>query len=340
MESFDDLVARLAQAEGQLMALEALNMAALNSVPPAELSILIAALEEHADAVRASFDRAGRPEQVRSAFERGVDRARCVLSAHLTPPIASNRRGSAEAVLLTAARISTFAGARLLTGASGFFFRRHGRLYLVTNRHVLVDESSGHHPDRVEIELHTDVRDLTRCTMYSMPLFRNGLSLWRDATDSGGAVDVAVIEVESHHLPVSAVLFAFDEANLDPQGEDVAVGDALMVIGFPLGFHDTVHHLAVARSASVASAYGVRFQQLGYFLTDARTHRGSSGAPVLRRRGGEPSGASLSSWQLLGVHSTRMDMRSRDLVADESLGLNCVWYADVLLTLTDAANFR
>ena len=29
-----------------------------------------------------------------------------------------------------------------------------------------------------------------------------------------------------------------------------------------------------------------------------------------------------------------MDMASRDLQLDETLGLNCAWYADVLLTLT------
>ena len=52
--------------------------------------------------------------------------------------------------------------------------------------------------------------------------------------------------------------------------------------------------------------------------------------------------ASLSSaaaglpWRLLGVHSSRMDMGDRDLVLDESLGLNCAWYADILMTLTEA----
>jgi hypothetical protein len=40
-------------------------------------------------------------------------------------------------------------------------------------------------------------------------------------------------------------------------------------------------------------------------------------------------------WKLLGVHSSRLDMGNRDLVQDESLGLNCAWYADILLTLTD-----
>jgi hypothetical protein len=34
------------------------------------------------------------------------------------------------------------------------------------------------------------------------------------------------------------------------------------------------------------------------------------------------------------VHSSRVDMGNRDLKLDESLGLNCAWYADILLTLT------
>jgi hypothetical protein len=29
-----------------------------------------------------------------------------------------------------------------------------------------------------------------------------------------------------------------------------------------------------------------------------------------------------------------MDMGSRDLQLDETLGLNCAWYADILLALT------
>jgi hypothetical protein len=30
-------------------------------------------------------------------------------------------------------------------------------------------------------------------------------------------------------------------------------------------------------------------------------------------------------------------MGNRDLVLDESLGLNCAWYANILLTLTEQA---
>jgi hypothetical protein len=47
-----------------------------------------------------------------------------------------------ESLLLTAARVSTFEQRRLLTNASGFFFERDGRLFLVTSRHVMIDEAS------------------------------------------------------------------------------------------------------------------------------------------------------------------------------------------------------
>jgi hypothetical protein len=87
----------------------------------------------------------------------------------------------------------------------------------------------------------------------------------------------------------------------------------------------------VVRQAVIASSFGLRFQGLGYFLTDARTHRGTSGAPVVMR---SQSTDPQLPWKLLGVHSARMDMAGRDLQLDETLGLNCAWYADILLTLT------
>jgi hypothetical protein len=39
---------------------------------------------------------------------------------------------------------------------------------------------------------------------------------------------------------------------------------------------------------------------------------------------------------LLGVHSAGFDVGTRDLNLDEALGLNCAWYADILLTLTES----
>jgi hypothetical protein len=108
------------------------------------------------------------------------------------------------------------------------------------------------------------------------------------------------------------------------------------VVGFPLGFHDTLHHMPVVRHAIVASSFGFRFQGEGYFLTDARTHRGTSGAPVVMRVAEPAADLGDLGWQLLGVHSSRLDVGTRDMVMDEALGLNCAWYADILLPLTNA----
>ena len=107
------------------------------------------------------------------------------------------------------------------------------------------------------------------------------------------------------------------------------------MVGFPLGFHDTLHHMPVVRHGVVASSFGLRFQGKGYFLTDARTHRGTSGAPIVMRAIRQEPTVEDLPWKLLGVHSARLDVGIRDLEIDEALGLNCAWYADILLTLTN-----
>ena len=241
-----------------------------------------------------------------------------------------------ESILLAAACVHTFDRDRPLTNASGFFFERDDRLFLVTSRHVLVDEPSKHFPDRIEIELHTDPANLAESTGFSMPLYRNGRSVWRQGRDSAGEIDVAVLEIERPALPRTAVFRAFTPAHLAGPRELVEVGTSLLVVGFPLGFHDTLHHMPVVRHAVLASSFGLRFKGQGYFLTDARTHRGTSGAPVVLRLADPQAPLRQLPWMLLGVHSARLDVGGRELALDEALGLNCAWYADILLKLTEA----
>ena len=239
-----------------------------------------------------------------------------------------------EPLLLAAARVDTFEGERLLTNASGFFFERGARLFLVTSRHVMIDEPSKHFPDRIEIELHTAADNMAHSTGFSMPLYQGGKSVWRQGSDTGGEIDVAVLEIDRKALPKTTALRAFTPEHLHDVREPVELGASLLVVGFPLGFHDALHHLPVVRHAVNASPFGLRFQGKGYFLTDARTHRGTSGAPVVMR--GHSARLGDLPWTLLGVHSSRLDVGTRDLKQDEALGLNCAWYADILLTLTES----
>jgi S1-C subfamily serine protease len=240
----------------------------------------------------------------------------------------------ADSLLLAATRVSTFVGTQLLTHASGFFFERDARLFLVTSRHVLSDPASGHAPDRIELELHTDRDNLTQSTGLSILLYHQGRAVWHQGRDTAGAIDVAVLELDRSALPADVAMCPFGLQHLLAPDATVEIGASLLVVGFPLGFHDTLHHLPVVRQAVLASAYGLRFQGEGYFLTDARTHRGTSGAPVVMRTPSTDAATEQLPWLLLGVHSARLDMGGRELGIDEALGLNCAWYADILLTLT------
>jgi len=235
-----------------------------------------------------------------------------------------------ENILLTTTAITTFSGSRSLTNASGFFFENNGSLFIVTSRHVFIDEPSAHFPDRIEIELHIDHSNATRSVRYSIPLYQDKRALWLQGTDSAGAIDVAVIKIEPTALPKEAVYAAFTPKHLYDTLETIGIGTPMLIIGFPLGFHDTLHHLPVARHAINASSFALRFQGQGYFLTDARTHRGTSGAAVVMRA--DQLDGELP-WKLMGIHSSRMDV-TRDTQIDEALGLNCAWFPDILLTLT------
>lgn len=237
-----------------------------------------------------------------------------------------------EPLLLAATRVSTFDLERPLTNATGFFFAREERLFLVTSRHVVIDEPTDHHPSHLHIELHTNEDNLAESTEFSIPLFEDGKSLWRQGTDSGGEIDIALIEIDRNALPETTVYQAFTPDHLADITKSIEIGSALLVVGFPLGFHDTLHHMPVARQASIASAFGLRFKGEGYFLTDARTHRGSSGAPIVMRMAADDTRE--LPWLLLGVHSSRLDV-NRDLELDEALGLNCAWYSDILMTLSE-----
>jgi hypothetical protein len=239
-----------------------------------------------------------------------------------------------EPLLMTCAQVTTWRDDSLLTNASGFFFENEGSLYLITSRHVVMDEPSGHTPDKIGVEIHTNRDNLAESVRYFIPLHEDKYRYWKQGSDRTGEVDVAAIEVYRDQLPDGALFYAFTPNHLPDSIEQISIGTRLLIVGFPLGFHDTLHHLPVARQAINASSFGMRFQGEGYFLTDARTHRGMSGAPVVmpaptrrEKRGDIP-------WVLLGIHSARLDVGTREMDVDEALGLNCAWFADFLMTLT------
>ena len=235
-----------------------------------------------------------------------------------------------DPLLLAVVRLSTSQGGRALTRATGFLQQRGEEVFLVTCRHVFIDPSSGHYPDLIQVDFHTDGNNLATVASAALPLYEAGTAAWRQGRDAAGDVDVATLKLRREQMPDKAVWHAFPSEEMPELERDIGLGTPVLIVGFPMGFHDELHHLPVARSGIVASPYGWRFGGEGYFLTDARTHRGLSGAPVVTRGASQPG----FPWRLLGIHSARLEGRNREAAFDETLGLNCSWYPDILRVLT------
>lgn len=237
-----------------------------------------------------------------------------------------------DPLLLAVVRLSTSQDRRPLTRATGFLLRgaEAESVFLVTCRHVFTDPLTGHYPDQVQIDLHTDANNLAVTTSAILPLYVQGTAAWRQGRDAAGEVDVATLKLHAEQMPQAALWHMFPAEGPSELQREVGLGTPVLIVGFPMGFHDELHHLPVARSGIVASPYGWRFGGEGYFLTDARTHRGLSGAPVVVPDASAPA----FPWRLLGIHSARLEGRHREAALDDILGLNCSWYPDILRLLT------
>ena len=126
-----------------------------------------------------------------------------------------------------------------------------------------------------------------------------------------------------------------------PDDMALGMGQDLMLLGFPKGQGNRVNNLALARNASLASAYTVPFNGGPFVLVDARLHDGTSGSPVLtkpvnlaRRTDGCVELSPGSAVHLAGMHSASIDATTpgREERHDDPLGLDSSWLPRCLTT--------
>jgi hypothetical protein len=58
---------------------------------------------------------------------------------------------------------------------------------------------------------------------------------------------------------VNTVYDAFTPEHLTQKDDQIEVGSSLLVVGFPLGFHDALHHMPSVRRALLSSSFGLCF---------------------------------------------------------------------------------
>jgi hypothetical protein len=235
-------------------------------------------------------------------------------------------------MFLRVAKVQTFAGQRPSTNATGFFYLHDEFLYLITARHVVVNERLRHRPDRLQLTLHSDPADLRKRNDLSIPLYAAGVPQWYQHPRHGDTVDVVAVAINDPHVLREYFVTTFRDEDLLPSNQSLPLGQDVLILGFPLGFHDTLHNLPLVRKATVASSFAHPFKGEPYFLTDARLHRGMSGSPVFLRLSdrADITEPHASGWQLLGVHASSLDVSDRDPVQDERLALNSAWYASLI----------
>lgn len=233
---------------------------------------------------------------------------------------------------LRVAKILTFAGEKPLTNATGFFYLHDEFLYLVTSRHVVLNEAAAHRPDRLQVSLHSDAADLQQRADLSFPLYLDGVPQWYQHPIHCGNADVVAVSINDPHALSSHFVDTFCRDDIMNMDAELPLGQDVLILGFPLGFHDTLHNLPIVRAATIASSFSHPFKGEPYFLTDARLHRGMSGAPVIVK---VPQHSNVvderePEWRLLGVHSSALDVSDRDHDQDERLALNMTWYGSLI----------
>ncbi|MHC1630686.1 MAG: S1 family peptidase [Methanotrichaceae archaeon] len=244
--------------------------------------------------------------------------------------------------------------------ATGFFYKHGDKIYFITNRHVVIDEDEGYYPERLDLKLHLDTNNLRENRIYKIHLYDDEKKpLWLEHPKNSDCNQTEIIDVVAILLiddiskysvePFSSSDLIPDQRPLDikvtedaflnpspvkpnfgPMSEILKFGDTALVIGYPLGYSDTVHNLPIARNATIASVYSVPFMRRPKILIDSHLHNGTSGSPVLTKPIVSPNSnisyADLMNDKkyLIGIHSGEFDNDN------PQLGLYNVWLANLI----------
>jgi hypothetical protein len=232
----------------------------------------------------------------------------------------------------TTTRIEALKQGKVLARATGFFYKESGHEYLITNRHVLIQEADGYYPESLTVLVHATRDNLQLNNIVTLNLYSNRRQrLWLEHPER------SVLECDVVAIPMTSQVLSDDNFDLFgrsvvtnfvkdlTEGPNVNPFGDVVVVGYPRGFSDDLHNLPVYRKAMVASQYGISFRGKPYFLIDANLHPGTSGSPVvsshhtLFKEDGQKEG-----YRLFGIFS------AEHLVEGEPLGLHVVWYSSLI----------
>ena len=222
------------------------------------------------------------------------------------------------------------------------YWRKIENTWLVTNRHVLVDE------DALASSITFHVRKMDNGFKWHAITLTHDELLKRAKFHTNKEVDVAAVlisELITNILPpVNEEEWLHYHSVSDSQfpGQNkinIEAADDALVIGYPRGFYDTVNLFPIIKSGVIASRWEAHFEGNPYFLIDAKLFPGSSDSIVISK----PIGTIIENGQIfesptkqfafLGVFSGEPFQRTRPIeletmtiIEKESFNVGIVWY--------------
>lgn len=203
--------------------------------------------------------------------------------------------------------------------------------YLITNKHVV--QRDGYNPDYIEIRLHKFNEVAKGFNIIRIKIKENQKTLWMEYPNPNIYCDVIAIPICCDTITnEDKVLFDNSKINFFTRDNINTIMPSsfgkVSVIGYPKNFYDKVHNLPIYRQGTIASQYTVHFMDEPYFLIDSKLHNGMSGSPVVSTENSY-NGLGFGGNNLFGIFSEKHE------VSNEPLGLNTVWYAQVILDITN-----
>lgn len=179
--------------------------------------------------------------------------------------------------------VRCFSNGQSIGSATGFFYVNNGRLYLVTNKHVIYGDDYEHGQpiiDTIRLNLHINARNLAENEEVTCPLFEGTARKWLEHEHP--AVDVVLLPLTLERARY--VIAPIDRTLMDLTTQEgrIIVDDfeKIFIMGYPFGWYDSVNNLPITRIGHLSSPFRVPFQNMPLMMGDVVTHEGMSGGPV------------------------------------------------------------
>ena len=252
---------------------------------------------------------------------------------------------SIDKIYLTTTILLRFKSDKPSGSATGFFFQdEEGRLFIITNKHVIYGEKYYENPepeiDKVKLILHTNAQNLTENEELEIPLFVNQSKTWLEHENKDFDVVLIPIKIDRNKYVIAPINRSIIESS------DLEIGfEKIFVMGYPFGWYDKINNLPVTRIGHLSSPFKIPFQNNPIMLGDVETHNGMSGGPVFMKLdnfttiedGKRVKQLGSSKLILVGIHSgqPRWDLIDQNTGQTRSISHSLVniWFADLIIEI-------